>query len=89
MSSPDSAELDPTAGQRPTSDLGLDVASETQALFLIRLRSLLDRRYKQGAKLTDDQRHMLDKAIYSTFCDCLELDVSAQARTLLRDVQES
>jgi hypothetical protein len=89
MSSPDSAELDPRAGERPAKDLGADVATEMQALFLVRLRTLLERRYKQGAKLSAGDLLMLDKAIYSTFCDCLQLGLSEQARALLRDVQES
>jgi len=69
-------------------DLGPDVASETQALFLVRLRNLLEKRYR-GGKFTDEQLHQMDKAIYSTFCDCLELGVSVQARSILREIQES
>ncbi|HEX6510924.1 MAG TPA: hypothetical protein VF157_01395 [Chloroflexota bacterium] len=66
------------------------MASETQTLFLGRLRRLLERRYgPAGGKLAADQRLILDRAIYSTFCDCLELDVSDQARSILREAQES
>ena len=90
MSSPDRAELNPPAGEQPAKDLGPDVASETQALFLLRLRSLLDRRHgAAGGKLTTEQQLMLDRAIYSTFCDCLELKLSSQARSLLRQAQAS
>lgn len=88
MSSPDRAGLNRPANKRPGTDLGPDVATETQALFLLRLRHLLDKRHG-GGKFTDDQFRLLDKAIYSTFCDCLELKVSAQARSILREVQES
>jgi len=89
MTPPDSSELN-----RPTEDsprhLSLDMASEAQALFLSRLRLLLERRYGAGiGSLTFDQRRILDKAIYSTFCDCLELDVSSQARALLQQHRDS
>jgi hypothetical protein len=40
MSSPDRAELNSPAGDPPAMDLGPDVATETQALFLVRLRNL-------------------------------------------------
>ena len=90
MSTPDHAELNRPAGERPGRDLGPDVATETQALFLGRLKRLLERRHGAGgSKLAPEQRLMLDRAIYSTFCDCLELDVSSQARLLLKEAQAS
>ena len=65
-----------------------EVATEMQALFLLRLRQVLDKRYGSGAGgFSDDQRLVLDRAIYSTFCDCLELDLGEQARALLKDVR--
>lgn len=78
MSSPDRA-----AGERPATDLGPDVATETQALFLVRLRNLVEKR-QQAGKVPEEQLHLIDKAIYSTFCDCLELGLSAQARSILK-----
>jgi hypothetical protein len=90
MSSPDRADLNRRAGEQPASDLGPDVAMEMQALFLLRLRQLLDKRYGAGvAKFSADQRLLLDRGIYSTFCDCLELNLSTQARSLLKEVRES
>ena len=90
MASPDRAELNRPAGGKPAQDIGPDVAAEMEALFLLRLRRLLDKRYgKVAAKMTADQRLVLDRAIYSTFCDCLELNLSAQARSLLKEVRES
>jgi hypothetical protein len=60
-----------------------------QALFLPRLRSLLDKRYgAAAAKFSAEQLLLLDRAIYSTFCDCLELNLSTQARSLLKAVRE-
>ena len=90
MSSPDRADLNRPAEEQAARDLGPDVATETQALFLLRLRHLLDRRHgASAAALTPEQRLMLDRAIYSTFCDCLELNLSSQARSLLKEVRES
>jgi hypothetical protein len=89
MSSPDRAELNRPADEQAASNFGADVAAEMQALFLIRLRELLAKRYAGSAKFTDEQRLLIDRAIYATFCDCLELGVSSQARALLREVQES
>ena len=82
MATSDSSELDRQAS-KVLSELG-GTAAEVQALFLSRLRSLLEKRYGSGIRLTEAQLKLLDKAIYSTFCDCLELDLNAQARALLR-----
>lgn len=88
MASPDRAELNRPADDRPARNLGPDVTTETQALFLVRLQSLVEKRLR-GGKFDGEQIRQLDKAIYSTFCDCLGLGVSAQARDILREVQES
>ena len=64
--------------------LGPDVSAQTQALFLARLRQLLERRHQSTDSVTSEQLRALDRAIYSTFCDCLELGLSSQARALLR-----
>lgn len=90
MPSPDRADLNRPTGGQPERHLGPDVFTEMQALFLVRLRHLLDRRHGPGgATLRSEQRLMIDRAIYSTFCDCLELNLSTQARSLLKAVRES
>jgi len=83
----DRSDLDKQAEDRAARDLSRDAGSETQALFLLRLQTLLDRRHGAGAKLTPDQQLLVDRAIYSTFCDCLELGLSTQARALLKEHQ--
>ncbi len=72
----DTASLGVRAGSRSYSPL--------QALFLLRLTRLLRERQDWVARLTpDDWRlKLLSKAIYSTFCDCVELGVAEDARTL-------
>ena len=83
MATPDSSDIQDRASEG-AAGLGADVASATQALFLARLRELLDRRYQSTESYTPEQQRALDRAIYSTFCDCLELGLNGQARALLR-----
>ena len=83
MATPDSSEI----GERASDGaavIGPDIAGATQALFLSRLRQLLERRYQSIESYTPEQQRALDRAIYSTFCDCLELGLNGQARALLR-----
>jgi len=58
--------------------------SPLQALFLIRLNRLLHLRQEAVARRLDGEWRLklLSKAIYSTFCDCVELGVAEDARTL-------
>ena len=89
MASPDRPDVNQHAEERPASDFGPNGA-EAQAVFLSRLRQLLDKRHgSASSSLTAEQRLMLDRAIYSTFCDCLELGLSAQARALVRELPAS
>jgi hypothetical protein len=57
--------------------------SPLQILFLIRLNRLLRLRQEAITRQDDDWRaRLLSKSIYSTFCDCVELGVSEDARSL-------
>ena len=58
--------------------------SPLQALFLIRLNRLLRQRQDSISRLPEDDWRvkLLSKSIYSTFCDCVELGVAEDARTL-------
>ncbi len=55
-----------------------------QSLFLSRLVRLLRQRrdYANVLGANDWRMKLLNKAIYSTFCDCLELGVADEARAL-------
>ncbi|MHB1132024.1 MAG: hypothetical protein ACYC4L_06495 [Chloroflexota bacterium] len=55
-----------------------------QSMFLGRLVRLLRQRrdYANVLAANDWRMKLLNKAIYSTFCDCLELGVADEARTL-------
>ncbi len=58
--------------------------SPVQVLFLLRLTKLLRDRQDWVKRLSpDDWRlKLLSKAIYSTFCDCVEQGVAEDARNL-------
>ncbi len=56
-----------------------------QALFLKRFHDLLEKRREHSGRLplTDWRRRLIDKALYSTYQDCLALDVGDEAREIL------
>lgn len=58
--------------------------SPMQLLFLMRLTKLLRDRQEWNRRLTpsDWRLRLLNKAIYSTFCDCVEQGVADDARSL-------
>lgn len=53
-------------------------------MFLLRLRRLLWLRRSCVGQLEDSILKVLDKSIYSTYCDCLEMGVGDEARQLLK-----
>ncbi len=71
-----------------TAYLGGKAASRSysplQTLFLLRLTKLLRDRQDLNKRLTplDWRIKLLNKAIYSTFCDCVEQGVAEDARNL-------
>ena len=52
-------------------------------LFLSRLRRVHDQRGMYGTKLTEDARALIDRALYSTYWDCVRLGLRAEAREVL------
>lgn len=61
-----------------------DVPDGMQRSFLLRLRRLTWLRRSCSGQLDDAILHVLDKSIYSTYCDCVELGVESEARELLK-----
>lgn len=57
--------------------------STLQLHFLRRLNRLLRLRYEQGVQLNAEGVRLLDRAIYATYCDCVDLGVSQEAQHLL------
>jgi hypothetical protein len=62
--------------------------SELQLFFLLRQERLLGIRSVM-ANSTDWWVKLLNKAIYSTYCDCIELGVGADARSLFKRDQQN
>lgn len=58
--------------------------SPLQLHFLRRLNRLLRLRYEQGPQLNAEGVRLLDWAIYSTYCDCVDLGTGGNAHKLLR-----
>jgi hypothetical protein len=58
--------------------------SDVQLFFLLRLERLLRVRREHAAlsNSSDWWAKLLNKAIYSTYCDCIEIGVGEDARTL-------
>jgi hypothetical protein len=55
-----------------------------RGVFLLRIRRLTWLRQSCAGQLDDSVLKILDKAIYSTYCDCVELGVGEEARSLLK-----
>jgi hypothetical protein len=55
-----------------------------QALFLKRFQDLLEKRHHADRLPANDwRRRLIDKALYSTYLDCLDLDVGGEVRDIL------
>ena len=57
--------------------------SALQMHFLRRLSRLLYLRVEQSGQLNEDGLHLIDRAIYSTYCDAVDLGVTIEAQKLL------
>jgi hypothetical protein len=57
--------------------------SPLQLHFLRRLTRLLALRADQSTDLNEDGLRLLDRAIYSTYCDAVDLGVTDEAQRLL------
>ena len=58
--------------------------SPLQLHFLRRLNRLLRLRQEQGAELNGEGVRLIDRAIYSTYCDACDVGVVSEAQKLLR-----
>ena len=58
--------------------------SPLQLHFLRRLNRLLRLRQDQGGELNGDGVRLIDRAIYSTYCDACDVGVVVEAQKLLR-----
>ncbi len=72
--------------QNPESD---GSCSPLQLHFLRRLNRLLRLRSEQSGQLNEDGVRLIDRAIYSTYCDGVDLGVAAEAQKLLHRLAAS
>jgi len=63
--------------------------SVLQLHFLRRLNRLLLLRLEQSGQLNEEGLHLIDRAIYSTYCDAVDLGVMGEAQKLLHRTAES
>lgn len=83
-----SHDADSQSGQEPRS------ARRWQRFFLERLRQMVALRQERGRPQDagEPNLRLLDRAIYCTLCDCLDLGVGEDARAILRhegdDIQD-
>ena len=70
----------------PVERLRRPLHTPEQVMFLRRFHDLLEKRAAYGERYpeTDWRRRLIDKALYSTYCDCLELELGDEVRELLR-----
>jgi hypothetical protein len=54
-----------------------------QSHFLQRLRRLLTLREEQNAELNEDGLRLIDRTIYATYCDAVDVGVAKEAQRLL------
>ncbi len=57
--------------------------SPLQLYFLTRLNRMLHLRGEQSGQLNEDGVRLIDRAIYSTYCDSVDLGVTGEAQKLL------
>lgn len=58
--------------------------SPLQSHFLKRLRRVLRLRKEQAGKLNESGLRLIDRAIYTTYCDAADCGVTVEAQRLLR-----
>jgi bifunctional DNA-binding transcriptional regulator/antitoxin component of YhaV-PrlF toxin-antitoxin module len=74
---------------QPLERIRRTTLSAEQMLFLRRFGDLLEKRREHADRLpeSDWRRRLIDKALYSTYQDCLALDVGEEARAVLQHDQ--
>ena len=62
-----------------------------QTLYLLRLKNLITRRQQYVGRLESGnwRLKLLDKALYSTYRDCVDLSLATEARNLLRQIRQA
>lgn len=58
--------------------------SSLQLFFLRRLGRLLQLRQQQAGQLNREGLHLLDRAIFATYCDCVDMGVGEGAQRIVQ-----
>ena len=72
-------------GYTPIS--GESATGSVRVALLRRLRRQLALRYRAVQFLDEQDVRLLDRSIYATYCDCLDLEMGDEARRLLDEVR--
>lgn len=72
--------------QRQSSAQSDPKAAALARFFLTRLERLVQLRLSEHNRLSDEYTRLLNRAIYSTLCDCIDAGVGDLARARLRSV---
>jgi hypothetical protein len=67
----------------PSETLDLVPSGRLGDLFTRRLRRLIGIRRDHGNRMNEQGLRLLDRAIYSTYCDCLDLGVGDEGLRIL------
>jgi len=80
-----------SAANQPFDRLPRPALSTEQSMFLKRFSDLVEKRQFNVERLADSdwRRRLVDKALFSTYRDCLDLDVGDEARVILRNGQKT
>jgi hypothetical protein len=74
-----------SGGRWMPTPLGTDKASiELQGIYLRRLRRLLQLRRDHEGQLNSEGIRLLDRSIYATYCDCINVGAPEAAQEVLR-----
>ncbi len=62
-----------------------------QTLYLLRLQSLITKKQQAAGRMEprDWRLKLLDKALYSTYRSCVDLNIADEARNLLRQLRQA
>jgi len=68
---------------QPTTEVISSGLTPLQFYFLARLEHVLQLRFEQSGNLNEGGAQLLDRTIYSTYCDCLDLGVGARGQEIM------
>lgn len=77
------------AADRPSVAWDKNERPKLQAQYTARLRRLLQLRREHQGELNQDGLWLLDRSIFATYCDCVEVGAGLAAQDILRSMPSS